>query len=504
MTVGAFLALFLICSKIILSFTFGLYAHADGALAAVCILILAVMCCLLTAVIQKLCPVAKGSGIPLAEAEARGMLKVKWLSAAASLIAGSLLAFLSGLPLGSEGPSVGFGALAGDGIGRAAKKSDGFRRYLITGGACAGLASAFNAPLTGMCFAFEETHRRFSPYILIVTLSTVIPSVIASQLLFYGFGQIEYLAELGVRAGACVLPFLAQKQVTTDSMVYICLAALACGICCAGLGIAFNKLALALGALFKKIKSDILRLLPAFLLAAVGGIIVPLSVGSGELTVDSVSSGATIGLIAALLVIRFVSTAVASGSGTTGGLFLPMIAIGALFGMLGAKACTACGIDPGYAPNIILLCVCAFFAASVRAPITAVALSIELTNSVTALLPCIIAIAAASVIAELTKTEPLYEQMLENLQRSVPQPGTAKNMTVVGTVTDDSAVANIRIRNILWPYNSLVTELDRNGVKIVPDGETTLLTGDEITVCAERVDPDEFTAMIKDYIRLKE
>ncbi|MDE7106700.1 MAG: chloride channel protein, partial [Clostridiales bacterium] len=143
---GAVIALFLVCSRIVISFAFSVYSLERTPLAIACTLILVILCCLITAVLQMLVPAAKGSGIPLAEGCARGMLGVKWLRTAAALIAGSLLAFLSGMPLGSEGPSIGVGGLIGEGVGRAAKKPIQFRRYLITGGASSGLAVAFNAP----------------------------------------------------------------------------------------------------------------------------------------------------------------------------------------------------------------------------------------------------------------------------------------------------------------------------------------------------------------------
>lgn len=499
---GIVLSLFLVCSRIVFSFSAKIYKLNNMPLVIACVLILSVMCCLLTAVVQTLCAAAKGSGIPLAEARARGMLRVGWLKAAAALIVGSLLAFLAGMPLGSEGPCVGVGGLIGDGIGSAAKKKDGFSRYLVTGGACAGLAAAFNAPLTGLCFAFEEAHRRFSPYILISALSAVIFSVAASQAIFFGLEHVPYLADIGVAHGHAMLSYMQQSPVSGKDLPAVCGIAALCGLVCSGFGIAFNRGTIALGKLFGKIKNPILRLLPAFLLAAVCGLIVPIATGSGEALIEHAFAGMSIGLLFALLAVRFVSTSIASGSGATGGLFIPMIAIGALIGIIAAKACTACGLNAAYVPNIVLLCICAYFAASVRAPITALALSLELTASYVNLLPCLIAITVASVIAELTKTDPLYETMLEKLQAENPIPN-AKNMTVTGVVRDGSPIARRRVRNILWPYNTLVIGLKRDGRECVPDGETKLLTGDVLTFSAESVDPDEFMQKLDEYVEVQ-
>lgn len=418
---GVFLTLFLICSKVIAHFAFSLYAERDGALAVVCILTLALLCCLLTAVVQTLCPSAKGSGVPLAEGNARGILRVKWLSSAAALIAGSLAAFACGMPLGSEGPSVGAGGLIGDGLGRATKQSDERRRYMVTGGASAGLAVAFNAPLTGVCFALEETHRRFSPLIFASAASAVIAAVITSQLAFWGFGQLAYLNRLGVNAGACVLAYLKPTAYkTTIDVLIACGTAALCGCACAALGIAFNRLTKLLSRLFGKIKSATLRLLPAFLTAAVCGLALYTLSGSGEGTLAEVGTDTATWLLLVILAVRFLSTALASGAGATGGLFLPMIAVGGIFGTLFAKLFSVWGIDGAYAANTAMLCVCAFFAASVRAPITAIALSVELTGSFVNLLPCVIAVAVATVLSNATATEPLYERMLDDMKKSMP------------------------------------------------------------------------------------
>lgn len=500
---GAFLALFLTCSRVVIDFAFGLYEHTSGALAAVCIVTLALLCCLLTAVIQTLCPSAKGSGIPLAEGCARGILRVKWLSSAASLIAGSLLGFLCGMPLGSEGPSIGVGGLIGEGVGKAAKKPTELRRYLITGGGCAGLAAAFNAPLTGVCFAFEETHRRFSPYILAAALASVIGAVITSQLAFFGLGQIPYLKELGIAAGSCQLSFLKQTPfANVIDMFKVCGAAVVCGTACAACGIGFNRITELLSKLFGKIKSTTLRLLPAFLLAAVCGLSLFMLAGSGEATLKEVSTNTTVWLLITVLVVRFITTAVASGSGATGGLFLPMIAIGGLVGTIAAKACIACGMNEAYTSNIVIMCICAYFASSVRAPITAIALSVELTFSFVNLLPCVIAIAVATLLTEISGTEPLYERMLDGLGKTVC---TSKEcITVRGVITEKSPVCFKRVENVLWPHNCIVTELNRNGDSLVPDGNSTILPNDELTVRAENVDHDSFFEQIKEYIQIQE
>lgn len=498
---GGVISLFLTCAKIVISFAFGMYEAAKTPLAIVCVIALAIVCCLLTAVVQTLAPSAKGSGIPLAEGCARGILRVNWLRTAGALIAGSLLSFTCGMPLGSEGPSIGVGGLIGDGIGRTAKKPLEFRRYLITGGSSAGLAVAFNAPLTGVAFALEETHRRFSPNILLAAFSAVVPAVLISQLIFWGLGHDPYLYSIGIRAGASILPFLAQTQYADVGVFFsVCGIAAVCGAVTAAFAVAFNCAIAVLGKSFSKIKSRTLRLLPAFLFTCAIGFALFKTVGSGEKTLESALHGAALWMLFALLVARFVTTAVASGSGATGGLFIPMIAIGGILGAIFVKVCALCGLPAEYAGNIVMLCVSAFFAASVRAPISAIAMALELTASFANLLPCAIAVAVATAIAGVARSEPLYERMMKEMQNAAPTSSGRKNVAVRGLVTSDSIACGKLIRDVLWPYNSLVTELIRGDLDIVPDGETKLSEGDILVIRAELVEPQAFRDELKDYI----
>ena len=496
---GAVIALFLVCARVVARFASSVYSLPHTLLAVTCTIILVILCCLITAVIQILVPAAKGSGIPLSEAAARGMLKVKWLRSAAALIAGSILAFLSGMPLGSEGPSIGVGGMIGEGVGRIAKKPIQLRRCLITGGASAGLAVAFNAPLTGVAFALEETHRRFTPTILLAAFSAVVPAVITAQLMYWGFSQSTYLYGLGVRPGMAALPFLQQKNYTTVSELFsVCAVAVVSGILCALFATAFNRSVFALSKLFGKINNAFLRLLPAFLLTVVCGLCMHEVIGSGEATFEHVEIATAAGLLVLLIAIRFVMTVTSSGVGATGGLFLPMIAIGGITGTLIAKVAILCGMSEAFAFNVIMLTISAFFAATTFAPISAVIMCVELTASFANLLPCAVAVAIATAVSGLLRTSPLYEHMMENLYKQTVIPGDF--VTVSGTIPKGSFVCGRRVRDILWPHNSLVTALSRGETEIVPDGETVLIEGDTLTVRAENVDKKEFTAQMQDYI----
>lgn len=307
---GVIISLFTICARVVIDFALNIYAQ-KAPLAIVCGIILLLLCCFLTAFVQYLRPAAKGSGIPLAEGAARGALVVNGVKDAAALAAGSLLAFVCGMPLGSEGPCVGIGGLVGESVGRACRQPTAYRRYMITGGSCAGLAVAFNAPLTGIAFAFEETHRRFTPALFAASLSAVAAAVCVAQAMYYGFGHLPYLNGLGVGVGFSIFPQFRLTD-TASGLAVLCGVALVCGIACGIIGVVFNQLTKLFSAVFGKIRSNVLRLLPVFVLTGVFGWTVYQTIGSGEATLHSITTNSAWLLIVGVLCVRLCLTALAS------------------------------------------------------------------------------------------------------------------------------------------------------------------------------------------------
>ena len=151
------------------------YAHVRENLVYLPLLFLFLLAgAFLLAVALRISTIAKGCGIPQAEGAARGVIRFKWWSDAVTMFAASLLSMFMGLSIGSEGPSALIGACLGDGIATTLRRDEMIKRYQITGGACTGLAVASNAPLTGIVFAFEEAHKRFTPEVFICSFVSVI------------------------------------------------------------------------------------------------------------------------------------------------------------------------------------------------------------------------------------------------------------------------------------------------------------------------------------------
>ena len=106
---------------------------------------------------HKAAPECKGGGIPRSEGILRGILPFRWLRTLLGTFFGSMISFLAGIPVGSEGPAVLIGTSLGCMAGKSSKKQVAWNRHVMSGGAAAGFAVATGAPLSGILFALEET-----------------------------------------------------------------------------------------------------------------------------------------------------------------------------------------------------------------------------------------------------------------------------------------------------------------------------------------------------------
>lgn len=121
-------------------------------------------------------------------------------------------------------------------------------------------------------------------------------------------------------------------------------------------------------------------------------------------------------MIVALLVGKFVFAIICFGSGAPGGIFFPLLVIGCLIGgLFGIFAVNFLNLDPNYINNFILLAMAGYFTAIVRAPVTGIILIFEMTGSLSHLLPITTVSIIAYIVADLLKSKPIYESLLENL-----------------------------------------------------------------------------------------
>ncbi len=348
-------------------------------------------------------PMISGSGIPQVEGEVSGRLSQNWKRVLPAKFAGGFLCMLGGLSLGREGPSIQLGAMAGQGISRALGRGKREEKFLMTCGASAGLSAAFHAPLAGMMFAVEEIHKTFSiPILLPVMTASVTADYIASHIL--GLDPVFHFQ---------ITEYLPQNY-------YWLLILL--GILVGVSGVFYNWGMLKAQELYRKIPflKETGRLLIAFLTAGVLGLVMPSVLGSGSGLIVSLTKGEMVlGMVVLTLVVKFLFSAVSFGSGAPGGIFFPLLILGALLGavfaMTGAEIF---GLDPVYINNFVLLGMTGFFTAIVRAPLTGIILLFEMSGSISQMLSLSIVSVTAYIVATLMRSEPIYDSLLKRILKA--------------------------------------------------------------------------------------
>jgi chloride channel protein, CIC family len=352
--------------------------------------------------VRRFAPHAGGSGIPHVEAVVKGELPPAPFRLFPVKFIGGWLAIGGGLALGREGPSVQMGATLAEILGRLFRRSVTDCRTLLAACAGAGLATAFNAPMAGAVFVLEELVRRFDTRIAIAALGASAGAIGVARLFignapdfqvapiaYPGFGVTGIYLVLGVIAGV--------------------------------VGMAYNRA--VVGALAA---NDRLGRLPVELRAAMIGTAVgmlawfaPRLVGGGDaLTQGALSGTEALGLLGLAFVLRFGLGAVSYAARTPGGLFAPMLVLGAQLGVLFGAACRFASLDFGVPPAAFAIVgMAAFFSAVVRAPVTGIVLITEMTASFTQLLPMLCACFTAMAVPTFFGNPPIYDSLREQTLR---------------------------------------------------------------------------------------
>lgn len=441
--------------------------------------------------------VVRGCGIPQAEGATRGIVPLKWWRDLIFMFTSCLLSVFMGLSIGPEGPSVLIGACAGDGVSTTLRRDQMIRKYQITGGACAGLAVASNAPLTGMAFAFEEAHKRFTPEVFICSFSSVIFGILTRTLIYNLLGR-----EVGNAFGSYRF-----FEMPVSEYIYVLLAGVLCGV----LGVGFYKLCFAMRKAFGKIHGKNpkyahgIRIAVAVLLGGCVSLLAAGVMGGGHSFIESLGTfggvsapttelifgNSLVWTLLIVLTLRFLITTVNVGAGIPCGIFIPIIAVGACIGGLLNQGWVALGMDSKYCDLMVMICMAAFFATVVKAPITSIIMICEFTGSFAPLLPVIIAVSIGYVIGEMAKTDGIYEELLEQYEHETGiHEQEVKEVYTLGVAF--GALADKRaVRDVLWPAGARVKEIHRGEETILPEGDTILHGGDTLIIVCRTKRPKQ-------------
>lgn len=339
---------------------------------------------------------AAGSGIPHVEAVIEGKLPAAPLLLLPIKFVGGLLAIGGGLALGREGPSVQMGANLAQFWGSIFRLPTPDRIALFASGAGAGLAVAFNAPLAGAIFVLEELVRRFDMRIAIAALGTSCSAIAVASLLL---GQQP--------------DFKVAELPNTSSWTGPIFALL--GILAGLVGVVYNRLIIKTCALFDGLTRWRPEVRALFIGALVGGLawFAPHMVGGGE-TISQQALLGSIGLTSLPLIfaIRFLLGPLSYAAGTPGGLFAPILALGACIGLGFGLLCPRFVADSGATPVTFAIAgMAAFLTATVRAPVTGMILIFEMTGAFNQAVPMLWASFAAMAVPTLMGNSPIYDSM---------------------------------------------------------------------------------------------
>jgi CIC family chloride channel protein len=352
--------------------------------------------------VRRFSPHASGSGIPHVEA----VLNEEIPQAPFHLIwvkfCGGVLAIGSGLALGREGPSVQMGASVAHFVGKVFRREWPECRVLLAAGAGAGLATAFNAPMAGAVFVLEELVRRFELRIAVAALGASATAIAVARV-FLGDAPDFHVDALAY-ASAGVRP------------LFFVLGAVA-GL----VAIAYNRALLETIAAAERLGRLSVELRAGLIGAAVGTLawFAPSVVGGGDaITQRSLVGMETLSVLPLVFLVRFGLGTVSYAAGTPGGLFAPMLALGAQLGLFFGLLCRWAFPDLDIqAEGFAVVGMAAFFTGVVRAPLTGIVLVTEMTANATMLLPMLAACFAAMLVPTLLRDAPIYDSLREHTLR---------------------------------------------------------------------------------------
>jgi len=354
----------------------------------------------------KLAPETKGSGIPYVKMSLQRSGKLIRIRTIFVKFFAGLLAIGSGMSLGREGPSVQLGAGAGSFVGNLFKLKNSGKDALIASGAGAAIAATFNAPVAGTIFVIEELLHKFSPSLLFPCLVATVTASSISRLLLgnkpiFDSGAISVNVNFGTIIVCIILGLFAGLS-----------------------GVLFSKIIFFFNNLYEKLYKIPVYLKPAIagLITGLAGIFLPYILSGGNNVVDMLlNNNFPILMVIIIFIGKFLITPLCFGSGVAGGIFLPMLMIGAFLGYITGYFASYFGfiINPA---SMALIGMAAFLSAVARTPMTATVMVFEMTGGYESILPLMLVSAFADLTAEKLGQKPIYSKLvLENYKNIAKQ-----------------------------------------------------------------------------------
>jgi CIC family chloride channel protein len=340
-------------------------------------------------------PLARGSGVNQTKAALyiyNGYIPLK--TAIGKFITAAL-AIGSGHSLGPEDPSLQIGASLASALGRRIKLSRDRMRLIAPVGAAAGLAAAFNAPISAVLFVIEEVIGRWTAGIL----GSVVLSAVSSVVVMRWFLGSESLFRIPA------VQFTRPSELIAYSIL---------GVVGGFASVAFASGIATLRPWCKSLPRWTQYFQPALAGLLIGVIAVlgaPQVMGAGYVFIDEAMHGQfTWQMLAILAGLKIVATLLSFVSGTPGGMFAPTLFIGA---MLGAAVG---GAEHVWLPHLTgspgtyaLVGMGVLFAGFLRAPMTSVFMVLEVSGNYSIILPVMVANTVAYLISRALQPVPIFD-----------------------------------------------------------------------------------------------
>lgn len=351
-------------------------------------------------------PEAAGSGVQRVEASVREQIDPDGIRVIPAKFVGGVLAIGSGMALGREGPTVQMAASIGTASARVAKVDRDDELCVQAALAGAGLGVAFNAPLGGAIFVIEELTKSVRMKVITLTLLATGTAVGVMRLLIGG------------------APDFTAGHLPQGSLVGFPVY-LAFGFIVGIVGAFYSRTIVVFLDLFNRF-ARVPLLVRAGLVGALVGLVgwfAPSIVGGGDNITQNVLTGSsTVLALVGIIVVRWFLGPLSYSVATPGGLFAPLLVLGACLGALCGLAVNSITPDLAHPATFALAGMSALFAAVVRAPITGVVLVVEMTAISNQFVPIMIATAAAMVSVTMMKSEPIYDTLRHRLLQTTAPP----------------------------------------------------------------------------------
>ncbi len=339
-------------------------------------------------------PESKGHGVPeVMQAVIIGGAKIRPRVAIIKAITAAITIGTGG-SVGREGPIVQIGASLASTVGQMFQITHKQLKTLVGAGAAAGIAAAFNAPIAGALFAVEVILMdfqvsQFSPIVIASVIATFVSHHYQGNFSEFQVPHYNYVSSL-------------------ETFTYL------------GLGIftgIISFVSIKILYAVEDFSEERLTFIPSYILPAVGGIAIggiglvfPQVMGMGYASIDSALNGNMLWVMALILVFaKIFATSITLGSGGSGGVFAPALFIGATSGaFFGSFIHWAFPAWTGTPGAYALVAMGGLVAGTMRAPITAIIIVMELTGNYEIILPLMITCIISTIVATKLSRESIY------------------------------------------------------------------------------------------------